>query len=405
MVSFRDPIHNDLFFDGVIEELILTEEFQRLSEVKQLGLTDKVYPGANHTRFSHSLGVCFVAGEMAKRLGVPPKDRELIQIAALLHDIGHYDFSHALETLAPYGHEENGKRIILGNAALPGRQNGQIAAVLRKNDIPPERVVQLLHNEGEFPEFYHSILSSPLLDADRMDYLKRDTYYTGAVIGEIDIGRLLSVIVVHPKTRELGIMQKGVASLEQFLVARMHMYQQVYLHADSAAGEAMLRKAAASSISIAKPLMYGDGHLLARLAEQGTPLTKRLVARIRQGKRAFLQQALIVDATGSAKHLLHRIEAAYAKEIASPGSTEKTILKLAGLKDGELLVSFPSAHKRQGLPKFPVLLSEGGWMDFFDLAPIARAAMQEHNSKVAFVVYAAPEHAEKVRKAAIAFLE
>jgi hypothetical protein len=405
MVSFRDPIHGDLIFDGVIEELILTEEFQRLSEVKQLGLTDKVYPGANHTRFSHALGTCYLTGELAKRLGVPTKDRMLLQIAALLHDIGHYDFSHAVEHLAPYDHEENGKWIILGKAELPGRTSGQIAKVLRKHGFKPEDIVQLLHKEGRFPKFYYTMLSGPLIDCDRMDYLKRDTYCAGAVIGEVDVHRLLGVLVVHPKTKELGIMHKGVASLEQFLVARTHMYRQVYMHPDTEAGETMLRKAVQSSKKIAIPLMYGDGHLLARLAEHGSPLTKDLVRRIRAGKRAYYPTAITVDATGSAKHLLERVRALYEEEWTDPGHTERELLKRTKLREGQLLVSFPDAKKHKPLPKFPVLLNEGEWIDFFDVAPIAKAAMEARVSNTALVVYAPLEHVKKVRETTTAFLQ
>jgi uncharacterized protein len=405
MITFRDPIHGDIIFDGVIEQIIMTEEFQRLSEVKQLGLTDKVYAGANHTRFSHCIGACFLAGELSKRLGVPPKDRVLLQVAALLHDIGHYDFSHAIEHVAPYDHEENGRQIIMGNATLPGRKSGEIAAALRRYKINPETIIQLLHKEGSFPPFYYSMLSSPVIDCDRMDFLKRDTYYTGAVIGEIDIQRLLGMLIVHPKTKELAIQQKGVSSLEQFMVARMHMYQQVYLHPDAEAGETMLRKAVENSKDVAIPLMYGDGHLIARLAEQGTPLTKELVTRIRAGKRAFYPAAIIVDSTGSQKHLLDKVQQAYELEWKQPGSVEKELLRLTNLSEGQLLVTFPSAHRKQKtVPKFPVLLREGEWADFFEIAPIAKAAILAQISHHAFVVYSAPEQVEKVRKAAIRFL-
>ena len=403
MITFRDPIHGDIAFDGVIEQIIMTEEFQRLSEVKQLGLTDKVYTGANHTRFSHCIGACFIAGELAKRLNVPPKDKQLLQVAALLHDIGHYDFSHAIEHLAPYDHEENGKRIITGRVQLPGRKSGQIAAVLLANKIDPATIVQLLHKEGKFPAFYYSILSSHVIDCDRMDFLKRDTYYTGAVIGEIDMQRLLGMLTVHPKTKELGIMQKGVSSLEQFIVARMHMYQQVYLHPDTEAGETMLRKAVEASKNVAIPLLYGDGHLIARLAEQGTPLTKELVARIRAGKRAYYPPALIVDDTGSNKHLQEQVRKLYEKEWRKPGFTEKELLKRTKLKEGQLLVAFPH-RKEKPLPKFPVQLHEGAWTDLFEISPIARTAIQAQTSKAALVVYAQPDIIDRVRKATVAFL-
>jgi HD superfamily phosphohydrolase len=108
--------------------------------------------------------------------------------------------------------------------------SGKIAEILLAANLEPQKVTDLLERKGSFPPYYYSILSSKVIDVDRMDYLKRDTYYTGAVIGEIDVQRLLSVLAVVAETGELCIKEKGVASLEQFLVARQHMYQQVYRH-------------------------------------------------------------------------------------------------------------------------------------------------------------------------------
>lgn len=391
MLTFRDPVHGDLVFDGVIEELILTDELQHLSEVKQLGITEKIYPGANHTRFSHALGVCHIAGKIAQRLSIPEQDRLLIQIAALLHDIGHYDFSHAIEDLALYDHEENGKRIIMGTVTMPNRKT-QIVHVLRKNNIDPEKIIELLQKKGNYPAFYYSIISSPVIDADRMDYLKRDTYYTGAVIGEIDIPRLLSVLVVHPDTQELGILLKGVPSLEQFFFARMHMYQQVYMHSEGTIGEAMLRKAVIASKDIATPLMYGDGHLLARLTEQGTSVTKHLISRLRQGKRAYYMLAYSITSDSSlAKHV-----AQLRKE---RNNVEEKLCKAAGLADGEILIAFPQSRIGEITP-FPVLHPHGTWEDFFAISAVTRTAVLEPHRRTVFAVYSAPEHAERTRAAA-----
>lgn len=405
MTTLRDPIHGDLVFEGVLAELIYTEEFQRLSEVKQLGLTDKVFPGANHTRLSHSLGVSHLAGEMAQRLSVPPKDRLLLQVAALLHDIGHYDFSHALEALAPCNHEENGRLIIMGEQALPLRKHGQIASLLRTHGISPEDIVALLHREGSWPQHYHSILSGPVIDADRMDYLKRDSYYSGAVIGEIDISRLLNTLVVHPQTGELGILEKGVASLQQFLLARLHMHRQVYLHQTAHVGETMLRKAVLASIDEAMPLLYGDNHLIARLMERGSPLTKELIGRIRAGRKSFYVPAFTVDVTGKHRDLLDAVKRVRAEERGSPGAAERALLQLADLRPGELLVSFPASQERaRPLPRFPVLTEEGEWAELFSISPLAKEIFEEEVSDLVFGAWTVPAHAARVRTAAEAYL-
>lgn len=404
MVRIRDPIHGDLEFDGVIEKIICTDEFQRLASVKQLGLIDKVYPGATHTRFAHSIGTCHLAGMLASQLGIPSEDRLLLMVAALLHDVGHYDFSHALEQLVPWLHEENGKKIILGEAELPYRPSGGIKQVLVENSIPPERIIRLLEGTGAFSKFYYTILSGEVIDVDRMDYLKRDTYYTGAVIGEIDISRLLQMIVVKEDTQELGIQEKGVASLEQFLMARLHMYWQVYLHPDAHVGEAMLTKAALHSLDVAQPFLYGDEHLLTRLLMQGGPLTRQLVSRINKGKKAFYQPALVVDSVSESKRFKENVGILAEREKERPGLTEHELISATGVDEAEIVVTF-SEPKERAMPAFPVCLRDGSWADLFDISPLSRAVFHEHAMKRMFGVYTLPQHVDAVRRAAIRLLE
>ncbi len=399
MITFRDPIHGDLTFDGIIEELIRTEEFQRLAEVKQLGLTDKVYTGATHTRFAHAIGACHLAAEACARLRIPPSDALLIQVAALLHDIGHYDFSHALESIAPCDHEENGWCIIRGTVALPGRASGGIARALRAHGIDPERIVALLAHR-DHPAHYGQLLSSPVIDVDRMDYLRRDTYYTGAVIGAIDVSRLLRVLTIHPQTGALGVHVKGVPSMEQFLIARSHMYQQVYLHPDSYAAEAMLRKAVQLSPQASGGMLFGDGHLLARLAEQGNDATRELVRRIRAGKRALHAVAYAVLSDADAP-TIKAIELLRAIEHAQPGAFERRVQEAVGAGDGMVLVTFGHAPSGEHAtaPAFPVLRDDGTWTDLFAISPLARAVVLERDPVPVLTVHADVGIAARVREA------
>jgi HD superfamily phosphohydrolase len=336
-------------------------------------------------------------------LRIPPNDALLIQVAALLHDVGHYDFSHALEELAPYDHEENGRRIITGEVQLPGQPKGQIAHVLRSNGIDPEKITALLAKRGG-PAHYASILASDTLDADRMDYLKRDTYYTGAVIGEIDISRLLRIIVVQPKTGELGIREKGIATMEQFLIARSHMYQQVYLHPDSFAAEVMLRRAVEASRDIAMPLLYGDGHLLARLVEHGSPITQELVRRIRAGKRAFYTAALLVR-TNDDPALLRKIAALRERDASAPGAFERALLAKMGAKEGEIIVTFGHEKKETTVRAFPVLREDGTWTDLFTMSALAQAVAQEQRPYPLLAIHVDAKLAPMVRDAAHALID
>jgi len=398
MVTYRDPIHGDIRFSGLLERIIDTEEFQRLGEVMQLGMTHKVYTSATHTRLAHSIGVAYLAGEMAKRLRVSDEDVLLIQVAALLHDVGHYDFSHALEAIAPQHHEENGWGIIRGYVTLPGRESGKIHALLREAGIDPERVVGLLAGTSNMPAFYRSIISSAVIDVDRMDYLARDTYFTGAVIGTIDTDRLLSVLVVDPRTQQLGIEEKGIASIEQFLAARRHMYQQVYRHPSVFSAEVMLRRAVSDGIEVAKPFLYGDDALIARLATADATSTRELVRRLRRGKHAFHTAAYAVTTSSAPAEREH---AQRLCDETTPRTLERRILEEIGSAPHEIIVTFGTPTKPKPLPFFPVLRSDGSWEDVYSLSAIARAIASEEREQPLLTLHVAPELDERTRARAI----
>ncbi len=402
MVTYRDPIHGDIRFSGVLERIIDTEEFQRLGEVMQLGLTHKVYTSATHTRLAHSIGVAYLAGELAKRLGVCDEDVRVIQVAALLHDVGHYDFSHALETLAPRGHEENGWGIIRGDVALPRRENGKIRDILRASGIDSERVIGILAGTSDTPAFYRSIISSAVIDVDRMDYLARDTYFTGAVIGTIDTDRLLSVLVVDPRTQQLGIEEKGIASIEQFLAARRHMYQQVYRHPTVFSAEVMLRRAVSDSLPLAKPFLYGDDALMARLVMADATSTRELVRRLRRGKHAFHTEVYAVT-TDSAP--AEREHAQRVWDEMTPRALEARIVEETGILSHDVIVTHGVPMKSKHLPSFPVLRSDGTWDDFYRLSAIGRAIAGEEREQPLLTLHMAPELDERSKVRARRIIE
>ena len=241
----RDPVHDVIAFrtdrpgEALLFRLLNAAEFQRLRRIRQLGLASLAYPGADHSRYSHSLGVMETARKMLKRLGefftIDAEQQTLCVIAALLHDVGHGPFSHVFERVAGVGHEETGRRIILD-------PEGQLHQLLAEFDPQlPTRLVDLFECRPN-RTFYNDVLASQL-DADRFDYLLRDNLMTGSQYGTFDLGWLLQALTIDPETDRLAVTHKGISAVENYLQARYHMYRNVYFHKVVRSAEGMLRLA------------------------------------------------------------------------------------------------------------------------------------------------------------------
>ncbi len=228
----NDPIYglvsipNSLIFD-IIEH----RYFQRLRRITQMGLTNLVYPGANHTRFHHAIGCMHLMQKAiqalrSKDIPISEKEATALCIAILLHDIGHGAFSHALEysIVNEITHEEIS---LLFMKELNKEFKGKLDLAIKIFEGKYERT------------FFHQLISSQL-DIDRLDYLKRDSFYTGVAEGNISSDRLIAMMNV--KNDELVIEEKGIYSVEKFLIARRLMYWQVYLHKTSLSAETLLVK-------------------------------------------------------------------------------------------------------------------------------------------------------------------
>jgi len=236
----RDPVHGFIDLEPLDIELIDTEPMRRLRRIKQLGLTCYVYPGAEHSRFAHSLGTMHLARRIfdvlsTKRGSLRPhpwkkKDekhlRQLVGAAALLHDVGHPPFSHAAEGLVGEGgHEARTQDIV--------RHHSAITDALHKHDLDPEQIADLLSEAPLFsPRILHDIVSGEL-DADRMDYLLRDSMFTGVKYGIFDHERLINCLTVHQdpeKGPTLAIEYGGLHAAEALILARYFMFTQVYFN-------------------------------------------------------------------------------------------------------------------------------------------------------------------------------
>jgi uncharacterized protein len=226
----NDPVYGFITIQReLIYDIISHPFFQRLRYIKQLGLTDLVYPGAQHTRFQHALGAMHLMSRVLDNLrtkGVAVSDAEYdaSQIAILLHDLGHGPFSHALE-----------------DSLLPGVKHESLSYLLmvelnQQFNQELDLALKIFRNSYE-RRFFHQLVSSQL-DIDRLDYLKRDCFFTGVLEGTIGVDRIIAMLTVHED--QLVVEEKGILSIESFLNARRLMYWQVYLHKTTVSAERMI---------------------------------------------------------------------------------------------------------------------------------------------------------------------
>lgn len=229
---FNDPVYGFISIPyEIIYDLVQHPFFQRLRNIKQLGLTHLVYPGALHTRFHHALGAMHLMAQAlevirSKGIAITEDEAEAATIAILLHDIGHGPFSHALEhcLIQDISHEDISDWMM---EQLNKQFNGKLAMAIE------------IFNDRYPKKFLHQLVSGQL-DMDRMDYLNRDSFYTGVSEGIIGFDRILKMLTVVDD--ELVVEEKGIYSIEKFLISRRLMYWQVYYHKTVIAAEQLLIK-------------------------------------------------------------------------------------------------------------------------------------------------------------------
>ncbi|MCB2197023.1 MAG: HD domain-containing protein [Bacteroidetes bacterium] len=228
----NDPVYGLISIPSeIVYDIIEHRYFQRLRRIKQLGLTDYVYPGAVHTRFQHTLGAVHLISLAitvlkSKGVEITDEEEEAVTLAILLHDIGHGPFSHTLEKriICEYNHEELS---LLYMESLNKEFGGKLSLAIK-----------IFKNEYD-KKFLHQLVSSQL-DVDRLDYLRRDSFYTGVSEGVISSDRIIKMLHVH--NDQLVVEAKGIHSIEKFLIARWLMYWQVYLHKTVVSAEQLLIK-------------------------------------------------------------------------------------------------------------------------------------------------------------------
>lgn len=264
----NDPVHGFITIDHeLIYQLIAHPYFQRLRRIKQMALAYLVYPGAVHTRFHHSLGAYHLMhqaiAELRQKQVIITQEEELgAKIAILLHDIGHGPFSHALEHTLVDVHHEDLSMLIMEELNQHFEGKLEVAISIFKNEYPKKFLHQLIHGQ---------------LDVDRLDYLARDSFFTGVSEGVIGYDRIIKMLMVV--NDELVVEEKGIHSIEKFLIARRLMYSQVYLHKTVLSSELMLVNILkrAKEVVKEKEMIFGSPSLQYFLA------TQRNLADFQQG--------------------------------------------------------------------------------------------------------------------------
>ena len=240
--NYRDAVHNiikvglDDSGGRLIAKLIDTQEFQRLRRVRQLGLAYFAYQTAEHSRFTHSLGAFHLAGRAIERLRsryeISDADALAVRVAALLHDVGHGPFSHVIESVLGFHHEDFTIEAVLSSETEIGRLLKEYSTDL------PNDVASIIR--GEFRRMALGQLVSSQLDVDRMDYLLRDTMMTGVKYGIYDLEWVLKSIEIDQERDQLYVSAPGIYAVEDYLQARYYMFRQVYFHRTLRAAEAVL---------------------------------------------------------------------------------------------------------------------------------------------------------------------
>ncbi|MBO4301786.1 HD domain-containing protein [Methanosarcinaceae archaeon] len=387
-----DPVHGYIEIDDFQAKLLDTPRMQRLRRIRQLGFSNMVYPGANHTRFEHSMGVMYLASkafEMGDITLSKPEEREELMTAALLHDIGHGPFSHATEKIIEtycMRHHDDVKNIL---------SSGQIGDLLRDHGLKPSKIAA--HISGE--TMISRILSSEI-DVDKMDYLARDMHYTGVTSGGVDSIRLLKHMGFYGKN--FVLLPNAVMAAESLLASRYWMNSSVYYHHVSRIAETMCSRACTylietKSIRPQEFELLDDIGLMAAMRQDneknGNDSFACEIAR-RLDNRDLYKRALYegIDVVGE-DVFRHR------KNISR---IEKEIAENAGVDVSDVMVDIPqkpmiAEMKAQIVGKKIQYLTE--------VSPFISVLGKAHTENWKMGVFAPKEKLEDVRKAAYDFFD
>ena len=418
----HDSVHGGIRLEGVSLALLEVPELQRLHSIHQLGLANLVYPGANHTRFEHSLGTFAVAKRICSSLQMDAEEARVVECAALLHDVGHLPYSHTLEFVLhdQFGidHAEISRRLIRGEGTVLSDADKRILGdystipeTLEKHGVDPKEVARLLEgvvgpsttqktlarhrNQAHFNEKrYLSQLVVGPVDVDQLDYLKRDAHYTGVAYGVIDLDRLVETMQVF--NGDLVIGRGGLSAIEGMLVARALMFSAVYFHKTVRIAELMLAKAVEKIGKREIDNVQGmtDSTLLSYLVAKGGYFEEMatLIKYRRLFKKAYAVPTMALD------HEQWKSVDAMG-DVSTRRSTEAEIARRAGVSPEHVIIDVPSSELEISEPRISLtdvrILDDGKVKMLPRISSIA-TSLQMRRSHESAVMVACPEREKAI---------
>lgn len=423
----HDPIHGSISIDGPFAEILSRHEMQRLHSIKQLGLGSMVFPGANHTRFEHCLGVYHLAKRMSDVLGLGKEDEMAVSAAGMLHDICHSPFSHTMEELmeriTKKDHMDLARDLIHGSiptfmerdrCIFDGSE--PIGTILEKSGISVEEVCDLISyptseigaldmfgKQAYFgsKDYLHQIIHGPV-DADQMDYLLRDSHYTGVTYGTIDMDRLLSQMKV--RNDKMVLDKGGIVAAEGLMVSRVLMYSSVYYHKTVRIVEKMLTKAVEIAMEngtdFSEIYLMNDFDILAKLMDS-CEVSRGLVRDV-MFRRLYKKCYVLYSNNLSDDDKLRLVD---FSDYDSRKALEEQIANKCGLDKSQVLVDVPSKSTLLSsvkVGKTDVLIDdgEGHIRPVNSFSPLARSLQSRSIFDWSMMISAPKEYKEKVERAA-----
>ena len=383
----KDPVHGYVEVNEEILPLLDSPAVQRLRYIRQLGFSYLVYPGANHTRFEHSVGTMHLASVACRQFGLSTEDRQLVLVAALLHDVGHGPFSHASEPLME-------ARLGRTHDDIAGIVTEQFGTLLDTLEIDPSDLCSIVKGSHRLSGIIHGDL-----DVDRMDYLLRDAYYTGAPYGTVDAHRLIRNIHLTPEGIVLD--ENGINAAESLLIARTLMRPTVYYHHVSRIGECMFQVAMLDHLAtdpaggLERICALDDAECLHELKHSKSPLACEMADRL-YGRRLYKRAVYAGQDQVNAAVFQSGWSIEQSRQVA------EDIAGVAGCRAVDVLVDVPPVPGDMSLEV--QVKNRHALVGFAELSPRLRTLNQTRREQWRLGVYTLPAHRDAVADAAAEIL-
>jgi HD superfamily phosphohydrolase len=384
MKIIKDPVHGYIEVAPYALDLLDSAVLQRLRYIRQLGFSYLVYPGANHTRFEHSLGTLYLANVMARQLSLSEDEQKLVATAALIHDIGHGPFSHAIEPVMKElcGRSHHDASWLLGERDL--------SDCMERHGISPRETSSILSGNHPLSGIIHGEL-----DVDRMDYLLRDAHYTGAPYGTVDAHRLIRNTCRADGS--IALEEGGINAAESLLIARTLMRPAVYFHHVSRIAEMMLSTAVHAHLEkspVADPFAFmrlDDAGCMQRLLRSPSEIARVLADKIYQ--RKLYKRALYVG-----REQVSPAMVVQEMHPAHRGIVAAMIADAAGVEPHEALVDIPEFPHSMSV--HVMIRNRNRLIGLEEISPLVTTLNETRRGQWRLGVYTPPEHVPAVTAAA-----